>query len=112
MVQNSNNKISYPSIIIKAKGDLTKYGYHDIKQLNAKERHDALVKAVGEYGATVVFHKLHALYILHRNTNKTTGELFRRDRNWIGQNYLGGKQSPKKQKPIKMTGGCGCAVPF
>ena len=42
-------------IVIKNKGDLTKYGYKNVRKLSRKKRHESLDKAVKQYGRTFEF---------------------------------------------------------
>jgi hypothetical protein len=64
-------------IRILTKGALSKFGYHlsDSK----KKRHDALKKAVKEYGAGSVIKKLNAVRTLTKNTAPKNSERYGRD---------------------------------
>lgn len=70
------------------KGDLTTFGYTNVKNLKAEERHKALDKAIKDHGALDVMRKLNLLMILNRNTHPTISAIFLRDRNWVQKNYL------------------------
>lgn len=63
------------------KGDLIKYGYQ--YRLSDALRHRALKKAIEQYGATTVFHKLDAVAKLSKRTAPDASNIFTRDRNWV-----------------------------
>ena len=67
------------------KGELKKHGY----VYNATEdiRHDALKKAVEEFGALGVYHKLDAIAKLSKRTAPEASKIFRKDREWINTHY-------------------------
>lgn len=62
-------------------GELTKYGYTTRKSAN--ERHNALKKAVKEYGALGVYRKLNAVAKLGKTTAPNASKTFSEDRNWV-----------------------------
>jgi len=66
-------------------GELTKHGYSTDKP--AKERHEALRKAVREDGAEVVWHRLHAQVILRKRIQPKQREIFRQDRDWVKKTF-------------------------
>jgi hypothetical protein len=63
------------------KGELAKYGY----SFRAAEstRHSALKKAVEEYTALVVYHKLDAVAKLTEHTVPNAAKVFAADREWV-----------------------------
>lgn len=63
------------------KGDLIKYGYQ--YRLSDALRHRALKKAIDQYGATSVFHKLDAVAKLSKRTAPDASNIFSRDRSWV-----------------------------
>lgn len=63
------------------KGELIKYGYQ--YRLSDALRHRALKKAIEQYGATSVFHKLDAVAKLSKRTAPDASDIFSRDRNWV-----------------------------
>ena len=63
------------------KGELIKYGYQ--YRLSDALRHRALKKAIEQYGATTVFHKLDAVAKLSKRTAPNASDIFSRDRNWV-----------------------------
>lgn len=79
--------------------DLSVYGYSNIADMKADERHKVLGKAINgisssdkksEHEAAVkVMRRLNYLFVLTRNTQVTLSKLLERDRNWIGRTYLG-----------------------
>lgn len=78
--------------------ELGKYGYKNIVDLKAEERHKALTKAIqalqkekklSEREAAVkVLRRVNLLSILNKNTHVTMSDLMERDRNWIHQTYV------------------------
>lgn len=63
------------------KGDLVKYGYQ--YRLSDALRQRALKKAIDQYGATTVYHKLDAVAKLSKRTAPDASSIFSRDRNWV-----------------------------
>ena len=63
------------------KGELAKHGYSFRR--TQSERHAALKKAVDEYGANGVYHKLDAVVKLFKRTKPKISKTFREDREWI-----------------------------
>ena len=70
-------------IVIKNKGDLTKYGYKNVKKLSRKKRRESLDKAVTQYGRVTVMRKLGAIRALHFNKNKRLSNKFYRDLKYV-----------------------------
>lgn len=69
-------------IIIKHKGDLTKYGYS--AKIKAKDRRVALLKAVIEKrDFTGIIKKLNALTILQKNTSPKNSKIFHSDMKFL-----------------------------
>ena len=67
------------------KGELKKHGYVYIKPEH--ERHEALNKAVKEFGALGVFHKLDAIAKLSLRTAPEASKVFKNDRAWLTEHY-------------------------
>ena len=63
------------------KGDLIKYGYQ--YRLSDALRHRALKKAINQYGAREVYHKLNAVAKLSKRTAPDASNIFSRDRSWV-----------------------------
>ena len=70
------------------KGGLSKYGYVNVKNMKSEERHNALKKAVKDIPPLTLWRKLNAIYVYNKNTNKTTAQKFKADRNWIHRMYI------------------------
>jgi len=67
------------------KGELKKHGY--VYHVPEDERHNALKKAVEEFGALGVYHKLDAIAKLSKRTAPEASKIFKKDREWITNNY-------------------------
>ena len=75
-------------IVIKNKGDLTKYGYKNVRKLSRKKRHESLDKAVKQYGRVTVMRKLGAIRALHYNKDRPLSNKFYSDLKYVqGLNY-------------------------
>ena len=70
-------------IVIKNKGDLTKYGYKNVKKLSRKNRHESLDKAVKQYGRVTVMRKLGAIRALHYNKDRSLSNKFYSDLKYV-----------------------------
>ena len=67
------------------KGELKKHGYVYLKPEH--ERHEALNKAVKEFGALGVYHKLDAIAKLSMRTAPEASRVFKLDRKWIQEHH-------------------------
>lgn len=67
------------------KGELRKHGY--IYRLPTEKRHEALRKAVKEFGALGVYRKLNAVAKLSVRTAPGASKAFKEDRNWVQKTY-------------------------
>ena len=67
-------------------GELAKYGYSFRDK--ESQREIALMKAVQEYTALSVFHKLNAVAVLTKSTVPKASAVFARDRDWVGRKFL------------------------
>lgn len=65
------------------KGELLKYGYSFRK--SDLERHEALRKAVKEYGALGVYRKLDAVAKLSKRAAPRAATIFKKDRDWVNK---------------------------
>ena len=72
-----------PGIGTLEEGDLSRFGYEHVAKLSAKDRHNALTKAVKEYGYLTVFRKLNAVQVYTRHTSPESARIFLLDRNWV-----------------------------
>ena len=70
-------------IVIKNKGDLTKYGYKNVKKLSRKKRRESLDKAVNQYGRVTVMRKLGAIRALHFNKDRPLSNKFYSDLKYV-----------------------------
>jgi hypothetical protein len=70
-------------IVIKNKGDLTKYGYKNVRKLSRKKRHESLDKAVKQYGRVTVMRKLSAVRALHYNKDRPLSNKFYSDLKYV-----------------------------
>ena len=68
------------------KGELTKHGYN-VKR-SQLERHNALKRAINEYGALATFHKLDAVSKLSLRTAPEAHKIFKADRHWLYKKYV------------------------
>jgi len=67
------------------KGELKKHGY--VYSEAEHVRHEALNKAVKEFGALGVFHKLDAIAKLSKRTAPEASSIFKKDREWLTSHY-------------------------
>jgi hypothetical protein len=67
------------------KGELSSYGY-SFRSSNS-QRHEALRKAVDEYSALSVFHKLDAIAKLTLRTAPKAHKVFAEDREWVSDKF-------------------------
>lgn len=67
------------------KGELKKHGYVYVN--NTEERHEALKKAIKEFGALGVYHKLDIIAKLSKYTVPKAASVFKEDRDWVRSNY-------------------------
>jgi hypothetical protein len=76
-----------------AKGDLTKFGYKDVKSMTKEKRHRSLTKAIRAHGYLPIIKKLNAIAVLSKNRDKVGSALFKEDQQWLSGLYK--KLSPK-----------------
>lgn len=67
------------------KGELSKFGYNAHK--SEEERYKALKKAIDQYGALEVYHKLDAIAKLTKRTAPEASRIFVHDREWVRKSY-------------------------
>lgn len=70
------------------KGKLSKYGYHNIKNLSESERHKAISKAVKDHNPTTIVRDLNAIATLNKRTNPVVSEKMRSDAKWASNTFL------------------------
>jgi hypothetical protein len=67
------------------KGELKKHGYIYVK--SREDRHEALKKAVKEFGGLGVYHKLDIIAKLSKYRVPAAARVFKEDRDWVRKNY-------------------------
>lgn len=67
------------------KGDLSKHGYG--AKLPEKDRHEALIKAIQEYGTLSTYRKLDAVAKYSMRTAPEFSHIFAKDRDWIRRTF-------------------------
>jgi hypothetical protein len=73
-----------------SKGKLSQFGYSASK--GAQSRHNALDKAIRQYGVTSVARKLTAVSTLQKHTNPPVSAIFKKDQQYV-----------MSQKPTKVA---------
>lgn len=69
------------------KGVLQKYGYDRIDTLNVQQRHSALSRAVKHIPPLSLYRKLVILGTLNKNKDPELAKKFRKDADWVKQNF-------------------------
>lgn len=72
-------------ILFLRKGELKKYGY--VFRYPTHVRHVALNKAIQEFGALGVYHKLDAVEKLSKHSAPSASKVFKEDRDWLKETY-------------------------
>jgi hypothetical protein len=67
------------------KGELSAFGYHDVKSMSKKKRERSLKKASKKYSPSSLVHKLNALYVLNKNQDRSAAKKFKEDRDWVSK---------------------------
>ena len=67
------------------KGELKKHGYVYVR--SREERHEALKKAINEFGALGVYRKLDIIAKLSKYRVPEASRVFKEDREWLKRNY-------------------------
>jgi len=78
-----------PGIGPLRKGDLSQFGYAKVMTLSAEQRHEALSKAVAEYGWLSIFRKLNAISVYTRRASPSSSRIFRADMMWVRRTFKG-----------------------
>jgi hypothetical protein len=76
----------FPRIELK-RGELGKHGYKDVKNLTIKKRHEALDKAIDDYGAQTVLKKLGLIKTYNKNKNPIFITKLRDNMKWTRKKY-------------------------
>lgn len=69
------------------KGELGKFGYHNLKTLSKTKRHTSLRKAIKELGAPKILRKLGAIRTYLKYTNPKISSKFYEDQKWVRKTY-------------------------
>ena len=69
------------------KGELGKYGYHNVINITPTLRHRYLKNIVREYGARKIVNKLGALRTYLKNTSPKHSSIFHADQRWVRRVY-------------------------
>jgi len=64
-------------------GGLSKYGYKDIRNLSAEQRHKALEKGVKKESYATIVRRLNLISNYNKNTTPSLHKIMRRDLNWM-----------------------------
>jgi hypothetical protein len=86
-VKKSIIKKFKPMILSLKKGQLTKYGYKNIKTLGIRKRRQSLAKAINNYGAKKVVSKLGVVKTLHKNKNIDLARKYLNNMVWIRKKF-------------------------
>jgi len=89
------------------KGVLKKFGYSNVKNMTASDRHAALRDAVEHIPSLSVFRKLVGVSTLERNTDPKASGIFKTDAAWVRSTFgllrkkkaSGSKTAKKRSKP-------------
>lgn len=85
------------------KGELTKYGYKNIKSTGTKKRRKSLSKAVNEYGALKLLKKLGVLRLYHKNSSPALSKKYYDNQKWIRKKYNNQFKSSWKNSALFKT---------
>jgi hypothetical protein len=76
------------------KGKLEPYS----TSLSERRRHAILKKKIKAYGATRVWHMLHAQVILRKRENSRAKQIFKTDRDWVSRNFRLRRKGRRRRK--------------
>lgn len=79
-----------PKVLPKPKkGELSQFGYHNVKGLTLNQRHRALNKALREkFTPQTLVRKLTLVSNLTKNTDPRLSAMFRNDAHWVSDKYI------------------------
>lgn len=84
----TGNAVKGKKLFDLEKGDLTRYGYKDVKHLTVAERHAALKEAVAHGAKTLpLSRKLNALYVLNEHKHPELAKRFKDDSDWVKSTF-------------------------
>ena len=69
------------------KGELSKYGYTEVRLLRVNERRNALKKAISALTPLSVWKKLNVIYVYNKLKNPELAAIFISDRDWVKTTY-------------------------
>ena len=78
-------------IVMKHRGVLGAFGYHDVKSLSVAKRRAALRKAAAALGWLYLIRKLNALYVFNKYRNPVVARVFRQDREYASARHAATK---------------------
>lgn len=82
------------------KGELSKHGYTNIKDMGIRKRHKALNSAVKEYGSPKILKKLGAIKTYQKNKSPGVSELLYSNMKWLRKKYDGDFKSSWKDSSM------------
>lgn len=82
-------------IVMKHRGVLGAFGYHDVKSLTIQKRRAALRKAAAALGWLYLVRKLNALYVFNKYRNPAVASVFRQDREYASARHAATKNLAK-----------------
>lgn len=65
------------------KGEMSQFGYDDLKEKSANARRNAIKRAVKEDGYSTVIKRVNVLYILNKKQNKELAKIAKSDVDWM-----------------------------
>lgn len=86
-------------IVIKHRGVLGAFGYHDVKGLSVRKRRSALRAAAMQLGWLYLIRKLNALYVFNKNRHPATARMFEEDRQYASAQHARTKRRNPPGKP-------------
>jgi hypothetical protein len=100
-----SKKTNSKQLFVLEKGTLSKFGYHDVKNISQQTRRAALNKALNKLPPLTVFRKINALKVLNKNVDKELAQMFQSDIDWIKntKQYANRKSKSKSKKRINRS---------
>jgi hypothetical protein len=83
------------------KGQLSQFGYKNVKSMKTEKRHKSLEKAIRKQGYLPIIKKLNAVYVLSKNTDKLSAGVFKKDQQWVSKKYKSLSKKTKSRDMIK-----------
>jgi hypothetical protein len=82
-IKSVTGKTHGKQLFVLEKGELSKYGYHDVKNMSTQERRNALKQALQHLPPLTVFRKINALKVLNKDKDPNIAKIFQNDEDWI-----------------------------